>query len=63
MMVKQMGPQMVKPALEGFGLVEPVKSTDFDEISLCLAVPKYQNGVAHVVKLPGLSNVLAEILK
>ena len=62
-MLKTMGPQMIKPPLEQFGLVEPVKSADFDEISLCLAVPKYQNGIAHVIKLPGLSKVLAELLK
>ena len=62
-MVKTMGPQMIKPPLEQFGLVEPVKSADFDEISLCLAVPKYQNGIAHVIKLPGLSKILADILK
>ena len=62
-MAKQMLPAMIKPHLEKFGLVEPVKSADFDEISLCLAFPKYQNGIAHVVKLPGLSNVLGEIFK
>ena len=62
-MLKETGPQMLKEPLAKFGLVEPVKSADFDEISLCLAVPKYQNGVAHVIKLPGLSKVLAELLK
>ena len=62
-MAKQMGTTMLKPALENFGLLDLIKSADFDEISLCLAVPKYQNGVAHVIKLPGLSKALAEVLK
>ena len=62
-MAKNMGTTMLKPALEGFGLVDLFKSTDFDELSLCLAVPKYQNGIAHVIKLPGLSKALAEVLK
>ena len=61
--IKNAGTNMLKPALEGLQIVEPVKSADFDEISLCLAVPKYQNGIAHVIKLPGLSKILAEILK
>ena len=57
------GPEMLKKPLDQFGLIEPVRSADFDEISFCLAVPKYQNGIAHVIKLPGLSKVLAELLK
>ena len=52
----------IKKWIEDFELVEPVKESDFDEISLFLAVPKYQNGAGVNIKLKGLSKILAEIL-
>ena len=49
---------MIKPILEQYGLVESAKATDVDEISISMVFPKYQNGLAHVVKLPGFSKAL-----
>ena len=51
---------MVKPILEQYQLVESAKATDVDEISISAVCPKYQNGIAHVVKLPGFSKAFAE---
>ena len=57
------GQQMAKPMLEGFGLLDTIKLLNLDSISLAAGVPKYQNGVALVLKLPGLTKVLEELLK
>jgi hypothetical protein len=51
---------MVKPILEQYQLVDSVKATDVDEISISAVCPKYQNGIAHVVKLPGFSKAFSE---
>ena len=61
-MVKMMGPQLVKPHLEALGAVEPLKSTNIDALSISVGVPKYQNGFAIVIKIPGLSKVVGDIL-
>jgi hypothetical protein len=61
-MVKMMGPQFVKPHLEALGGVEPLKSTNIDAISISVGVPKYQNGFAIVLKIPGLSKVVGDLL-
>ena len=61
-MVKTMGPQMVKPMLQNFGAVEPLKSTNIDVLSVSVGIPKYQNGFAVVVKIPGLSKVVGDLL-
>jgi len=61
-MVKTMGPQMVKPSLEAFGAVGPLKSTNIDVLSVSVGVPKYQNGFAVVIKIPGLSKVVGDLL-
>ena len=57
------GQGMLKPAVEGMGLTNTLKSLNLDTISLAAGVPKYQNGVALVLKLPGLTKVLEELLK
>lgn len=57
------GQQMVKPAVEGMGLTATLKSLNLDTISIAAGVPKYQNGLALVLKLPGVSSVLEELLK
>ncbi len=54
-MVETLGAQMIKPTLEKYQLVDSAKATDVDEITLSLVFPKYQNGIAHTVKLPGVS--------
>ena len=51
---------MVKPLLETYGLVESAKATDVDQITLSLVFPKYENGIAHVINLPGFSKAFAE---
>jgi hypothetical protein len=51
---------MVKPLLETYGLVDSAKATDVDEIALSLVFPKYENGIAHIIKLPGFSKAFAE---
>ena len=58
--IEGMGANMIKPVLEQFGLVESAKATDVDEISISFVFPKYQNGLAHVVKLPGFSKAFCE---
>ena len=61
-MVKGMGQQMVKPSLEAFGAIEPLKSTNIDTLSIAFGVPKYKNGCALVIKIPGLSKVVSDLL-
>ena len=57
------GQQMVKPAIEGMGFTATLKSLNLDTISIAAGIPKYQNGFAFVLKLPGVSSVLEELLK
>ena len=61
-MVKTMGPQMVKPQLQALGAIEPLKSTNIDVLSIAAGVPKYKNGCALVIKIPGLSKVVSDLL-
>lgn len=51
---------MVKPLLEQYALVDACKATDIDEVVVSLTVPKYENGIAHVVKLPGFSKAFCD---
>ena len=60
MMAEQLGQQMIKPTLEGMGLLESAKAANIDEISIAFALPKYQSGIAHVVKIPGLTKLINE---
>ena len=62
-MAKNMGSQMAKPAVEGLGFSGALKALNLDSISIAGGVPKYKNGLALVVKIPGLTNVVEEILK
>lgn len=58
--IEGLGANMIKPVLEQYGLVDSAKATDVDEISISFVFPKYQNGLAHVVKLPGFSKAFCE---
>ena len=49
--------------LKEFEVFEEVKCLNLDEINLCIGFPKYQNGIAAVIKLPGLTEILGEILE
>ena len=55
--------QMIVPMISNFALEEKVKATDLDKISISLSVPKYKNGLALSLKIPGLSKVLDEMLE
>ena len=48
------------PKLKELGLFETAKASDIDEVSISLVFPKYANGVAHVIKLPGFSKAFSE---
>ena len=61
-MVKTIGAQMVKPQLQAFGAIEPLKSTNIDVLSIVFGVPKYKNDCALVIKIPGLSKVVSDLL-
>lgn len=50
----------VKPLLTQYALVDAAKATDIDEITVSLTFPKHENGVAHVVKLPGFSKAFCD---
>ena len=50
------------PLIQGFGLTDVIKSTDIDQISMNLIIPKYKNGFTISLKIPGLSNSLDELL-
>ena len=62
-MATGMGQTMVKPAVEGMGFTAAFKALNLDCISIAGGIPKYQNGFALVLKLPGLTHVLEEVLK
>ena len=54
--------EMIVPMIDGFGMIDTVKSLDLDYISISLGVPRYENGYAISLKLPGLTKVLEGIL-
>ena len=62
-MATGMGQQMIKPAVEGMGFGTALKATNLDTISIAAGIPKYENGFALVLKLPGVTHVLEELLK
>ena len=55
--------QFIVPIISGLGMKDAVKATDLDKISISLSVPKYKNGLALSLKIPGLSKVLDEMLE
>ena len=52
--------ERVLPKLKELLLVDTAKTTDIDNVSVSLVFPKYENGIAHVVKLPGFSKAFTE---
>ena len=50
----------VVPKLTELGLLETAKATDIDEVAISLVFPKYRNGIAHVIKLPGFSKAFSD---
>ena len=59
-MVMGMGGQVVIPMINNFGI--PVKVLNLDSISISIGVPKYQNGYAISIKVPGLTQVFGQML-
>ena len=53
---------MIVPMIASFGMTDTAKVLDLDYISISLGVPKYENGYAISLKLPGLTKVLEGIL-
>ena len=53
---------MIIPMIDSFGMVDTAKVLDLDYISISLGVPKYENGYAISLKLPGLTQVLEKVL-
>ena len=62
-MAKNAGPQMAKPAIENMGFGDSLKALNLDSFSVAGGVPKYSNGLALVLRIPGLTKVVEEILK
>lgn len=62
-MAKNAGAQMAKPAIEGMGFGGALKALNLDSFSVAGGVPKYSNGLALVLRIPGLTKVVEEILK
>lgn len=60
---KGMGQNMVKPMVEGMGFGNAVKAINLDSFTCAGGFPKYGSGIAVVLKLPGLTHVLEELLK
>lgn len=57
------GQQFIKPAVESMGFGPALQAINLDKIIIATGVPKYENGCALVLSIPGLSQVLGEILK
>jgi hypothetical protein len=52
--------QFVKPTLTSMGLIDAAKVADVDEINISYLIPKYSNGVAQLIKLPGFTKYFQE---
>ena len=52
--------QFVKPTLTSLGLIDAAKVADVDEINISYLIPKYSNGVAKLIKLPGFTKYFHE---
>ena len=50
----------VLPKLKELGLIETAKASDIDEVIFSFVIPKYANGIAHVIKLPGFSKAFSD---
>ena len=50
----------VLPKLKELGLIETAKASDIDEVEISFVIPKYSNGIAHVIKLPGFSKAFSD---
>ena len=60
MMVEQLGSQMIKPFLESMQMLDAVKAANIDKIGIAWGTPKYQAGIAQIIKLPGITEMINE---
>ena len=60
---KTVGTSVLKPTVEQFGFLDALKALKVDNISIVAGFPKYENGYAITLNLPGLTHVLEELLK
>ena len=49
--------------IKNFGLVDVFRATVFDSIYIALGIPKYQNGYKISIKLPGITNVIDNLME
>ena len=52
-----------RPIMEGMGFRDLFKLINFDCISLSLGIPKYENGLSLVIKMPGLNQYFKDLFK
>ena len=52
-----------RPLMEGMGFRDLFKLINFDCISLSLGIPKYENGLSLVIKMPGLNQYFKDLFK
>ena len=63
-MAKSSGEGLAKsPVLESMGISGSLKVLNLDSFSVAGGVPKYSNGLALVIRIPGLTKVVEEIFK
>jgi len=54
---------IIIPMIKNFGLVDVFRATVFDSIYIALGIPKYQNGYKISIKLPGITNVIDNLME
>ncbi len=54
---------LIIPMIKIFGLVDVFSATVFDNIYITLGIPKYQNGYKISIKLPGITNVIDNLME
>lgn len=62
-MAKNNGTLMAKEFINGMGFGGALKALNLDSFSVAGGVPKYSNGLALVLRIPGLTKVVEEVLK
>ena len=51
------------PMIQNLGLEDVFRATIFDSIYITLGIPKYQNGYKISIKLPGITNVIDNLME
>ena len=61
-MIQSFVKDMLKQFLEYYNLMETIKSINLDNLCYTFGFPKYKNGLAIIIKLPGITQYLNNIL-